>query len=30
LVDLMLDYYRLHNSAIGELRSPAILASLFD
>lgn len=29
LLRLTLDYYRLHNSSIGELRSPAILADLF-
>ena len=30
LLELMLDYYRLHSSAIGELRSPAILSALFE
>lgn len=29
LLELTLEYYRLHNSAIGELHSPAILADLF-
>lgn len=30
LLEMMLGYYRLHNSAIGELRSPAVLSALFD
>lgn len=30
LLALTLDYYRLHNSSIGELRSPDVLASLFE
>lgn len=29
LLQLTLDYYRLHNSALGELHSPAVLADLF-
>ena len=29
LLQLTLDYYRLHNSSIGELHSPAVLADLF-
>lgn len=29
LLEMMLDYYRLHNSSLGELRSPAVLATLF-
>ena len=30
LLNLIIDYYRLHNSSIGEIRSLDILASLFD
>lgn len=29
ILSLMLDYYRLHNSTLGQLRSPDILATLF-
>lgn len=30
LLSLTLDYYRLHNSSLGELHSPAVLADLFN
>jgi len=29
LLELTLDYYRLHNSSLGELKSPAVLCELF-
>ena len=30
LLALMLDYYRLHSSTLGTLRSPEILSALFE